>query len=149
MKSVLKTGIIGCGKVTGMHASALGAIAKSTFSAIYSRDGIKANEYASRYGVRPYTNITEMITRENLDMVTICTPHPAHAGPAIEALRAGANVLIEKPFASSLEDCDAMTAVSRETGKKIGIISQRRFYAPCIRLKAAIDAGKIGNSGFS
>ena len=51
-------------------------------------------------------------------------------------------MLIEKPLASSLEDCDAMLAVARETGKKIGIISQRRFYAPCLRLKAAIDAGQ-------
>jgi predicted dehydrogenase len=144
MKRGLKTGIIGCGKVTGIHASALGAISKSAFTAIYSRDEKKAKEYASRYGVKPYTNITEMITHENLDMVTICTPHPAHIGPTIEAMRAGANVLIEKPLASSLEDCDAMLAASRETGKKIGIISQRRFYAPCLRLKAAIDAGKIG-----
>lgn len=144
MKRELKTGIIGCGKVTSMHATALGAISKSAFSAIYSRDGQKAKEYASRYGVKPYTNITEMIIRENLDMVTICTPHPAHMGPTIEALRAGAHVLIEKPLASSLADCDAMLAASRETEKKIGIISQRRFYAPCLRLKAAIDAGKIG-----
>jgi predicted dehydrogenase len=144
MKRILKTGIIGCGKVTGMHAAALKAIAKSDFSAIYSRDEKKAIEYASRYGVKPYTSITEMITSEDLEMVTICTPHPAHVGPTIEALRAGANVLIEKPLASSLADCDAMLAASRETGKKIGIISQRRFYAPCLRLKAAIDAGKIG-----
>ena len=144
MKRVLKTGIIGCGKVTGMHAAALKAIAKSSFTAVCSRNGTKAGEYASRYGVNPYTSITEMVTREKLEMVTICTPHPAHVEPTIEALRAGANVLIEKPFASSLEDCNAMLAVARETGKKIGIISQRRFYAPCLRLKAAIDAGKIG-----
>jgi predicted dehydrogenase len=144
MRRNLKTGIIGCGKVTGIHAAALKAMANASFTAIYSRDAKKAAEYASRYGVKPYTSITEMIQREQLDMVTICTPHPAHAGPTIEALRAGANVLIEKPLASSLEDCDAMLAVAKETGKKIGIISQRRFYAPCQRLKAAIDAGKIG-----
>ena len=141
---ILKTGIIGCGKVTGMHAAALKAIDKSAFAAVCSRDEKKAGEYASHYGVKGYTSITEMVTREKLDMVTICTPHPAHKDPAIEAMRAGASVLIEKPFASSLEDCDAMLAVSRETGKQIGIISQRRFYAPCLRLKKAIDSGKIG-----
>src|SRR5512133_1866479 len=110
MKNILKTGIIGCGKVTGMHATALGAISKSVFTAVCSRDEKKALEYASRYGVKGYTSITEMVTRENLDMVTICTPHPAHVAPTIEALRAGAHVLIEKPLASSLEDCDAMLA---------------------------------------
>jgi len=140
----LKTGIIGCGKVTGMHAAALKAISKSAFTAVCSRDEKKSQEFATRYGVKGYTNITEMVSKEKLDMVTICTPHPAHMAAAIEAMKAGANVLIEKPLASSIEDCDAMISVSRETGKKIGIISQRRFYSPCLRLKEAIDAGKIG-----
>ena len=142
--STLKTGIIGCGKVTGIHAAALKAISKSSFTALCGRDEKKSEEFASRYGVKAYTNVTEMVSREKLDMVTICTPHPAHMASTIEALRAGANVLIEKPMASSLEDCDAMLSVSRETGKKIGIISQRRFYSPCLRLKNAIDSGKIG-----
>lgn len=140
----LKTGIIGCGKVTGMHAAALKAISKSAFTAVCSRDEKKSQEFATRYGVNGYTNVTEMVSKEKLDMVTICTPHPAHMAAAIEAMKAGANVLIEKPLASSLEDCDAMLSVSRETGKKIGIISQRRFYSPCLRLKEAIDSGKIG-----
>lgn len=144
MIDMLKTGIIGCGKVTGMHAAALKAISKSAFTAVCSRDEKKSREFASRYGVKGYTNITEMVSKEKLDMVTICTPHPAHMAAAIEAMKAGANVLIEKPLASSLEDCDAMLSVSRETGKKIGIISQRRFYSPCLRLKEAIDSGKIG-----
>lgn len=142
--SNIRTGIIGCGKVTGMHAAAFKAIDKSEFAAVCSRDEKKAREYAARYGVAGYTSITEMVKREKLDMVTICTPHPAHKEPAIEAMRAGASVLIEKPLASSLQDCDAMLSVSRETGKQIGIISQRRFYAPCLRLKKAIESGKIG-----
>ncbi|MGA2406362.1 MAG: Gfo/Idh/MocA family oxidoreductase [Bacteroidales bacterium] len=144
MNSKLKTGIIGCGKVTGIHAAALKTIQKSAFTAVCSRDAKKCQEYASRYGVKAYTNVTEMVSKEKLDIVTICTPHPAHMAPTIEALKAGANVLIEKPLASSLEDCDAMLAASSETGKKIGIISQRRFYSPCLRLKEAITSGKIG-----
>jgi predicted dehydrogenase len=144
MNDKLKTGIIGCGKVAGIHAAALKAITKSAFTAVCSRDGKKSMEYAVRYGVNAYTNVTEMVTKEKLDMVTICTPHPAHKASVIEALRAGANVLIEKPLASSLEDCDVMLSAAKEAGKQIAIISQRRFYSPCIRLKKAIDSGKIG-----
>jgi len=144
MSAKLKTGIIGCGKVAGIHAAVLTSIQKSAFTAVCGRDEKRTQEFASRYGVKAYTDVTEMVQKEKLDMVTICTPHPAHKQPTIEALKAGANVLIEKPFASTLEDCDAMLSAAREAGKQIAIISQRRFYSPCMRLKNAIDSGKIG-----
>jgi len=140
----LKTGIIGCGKVAGIHAAALKSLPGSLFKAVCSRNETKVKEFAARYGVKPYTSVTEMVSNEKLDAVCICTSHPAHRIPAIEALEAGASVLIEKPLASSLEDCDAMLSVSAKTGRIIGVISQRRFYAPCLRLKRAIDEGKIG-----
>ena len=54
------------------------------------------------------------------------------------------HVLVEKPLAASLADCDAMLAAARESGIKLGVISQRRWYEPVLRMKAAIDAGKIG-----
>jgi predicted dehydrogenase len=144
MANQLKTGIIGCGKVGHIHAAALSSISESAFTAVCGRDEKRTQEFASRYGVKAYTDVAEMVIQENLDIVTICTPHPAHREPAIKAMKAGAHVLIEKPLASSLQDCDAMLEVAKETGKQIGIISQRRFYSPCLRLKNAIDSGKIG-----
>ena len=53
-------------------------------------------------------------------------------------------MLVEKPLAASLSDCDAMLAAARASGIKLGVISQRRWYEPVRRMKAAIDAGKIG-----
>lgn len=144
MKEKIKTGIIGCGKVAGMHAAAINSIERAAFTAVCDKDEKRAQEFASKYGVKAYTDVTEMINKEKLDVVTVCTPHPVHKLPTIQALKAGANVLIEKPLASSLEDCDAMLSAAKEAGKQIGIISQRRFYSPCMRLKKAIDAGKIG-----
>ena len=144
MTNQLKTGIIGCGKVGHIHAAVLGSISGSAFTAVCGRDEKRTQEFASKYQVKAYPDITEMVTQEKLDIVTICTPHPVHREPAILAMRAGAHVLIEKPLASSLEDCDAMLQVAQETGKQIGIISQRRFYSPSLRLKIAIDSGKIG-----
>jgi len=144
MTEKLKSGIIGCGKVAAIHAAALISIPKSAFTAVCDADIVRAREFASRYGVSAYNNVTEMVNKEKLDVVTICTHHPVHRAPAVEALKAGANVLIEKPMASSLEDCDTMLHASEETGRLIAMISQRRFYSPCLRLKKAIDSGKIG-----
>jgi predicted dehydrogenase len=85
-----------------------------------------------------------MLEKEDVQVVVICTPHPAHAQPAIEALNAGVNVLVEKPLASTIKDCDAMIDAARINGLKLGVVSQRRFYKPVQRVKTAIDAGKIG-----
>jgi predicted dehydrogenase len=57
--------------------------------------------------------------------------------------------MIEKPFASSLEDCDAMLEASRKQEKEIAVVGQRRWYMPSIRVKDAIEAGKIGKPVFA
>ena len=85
-----------------------------------------------------------MIASEGVQALTICTPHPLHALHAVKAAKAGVHVLIEKPLASSLEDCDAILNAAKEHGVKVGMISQRRFYAPCARVKKAIEDGKLG-----
>jgi len=144
MQRRIRTGIIGCGKVTHLHARALSAIPESEFVAIYSRDVNKARQFAEQYHVLPYSSIKEMVEKEKLEAVIICTPHPNHAAGSISAMESGANVLIEKPMASTVEDCHRMMKVAAENKLLLGIVCQRRFYAPALRVKKAIDEGKIG-----
>ncbi len=140
----LRTGIIGCGKVADLHASALTNLKESGLMAVCDTSFERAIQKAEQYKVKAYENIEEMIVKEKLDVVVNGVPHPFHADTTIAALKAGAHVLVEKPLASSLEDCDAMIKTSGETGLTIGTICQRRFYEPCQRIKKAIDSGKIG-----
>jgi len=144
IKKRVRTGIIGCGKVTHLHAKALANLPESEFVAICSRDMSKARQFAEQYDVLPYNNIEEMVRQERLGAVVICTPHPNHAEGTIAAVGAGANVLIEKPMASSLEDCKRMINAARENKVLLGMVCQRRFYTPALRIKKAIDEGKIG-----
>ncbi|NJN26123.1 MAG: Gfo/Idh/MocA family oxidoreductase [Cyclobacteriaceae bacterium] len=139
-----RTGIIGCGKVAHLHAQALSNLEQSEFVAVCSRSLDKAKNFCAQYDTRAYDNITEMVQSEKLDLVQICTPHPNHMEPALEAMKAGAHVLVEKPLASSLADCDAMIRTAKIHGKKLGVISQRRFYRPVQRVQEAVAAGKIG-----
>jgi len=140
----LKTGIIGCGKVAHIHAKALQNIEESQFSAVCSRNIEKSKYFAQQYGVKAYTDISEMISETGIEAVIVGTPHPAHANPTIEAIKNGAHVIVEKPLASSLEDCDAMISAAKRKKVKLSVISQRRFYAPAQRIKKAIDEGKLG-----
>jgi len=139
----IKTAIIGTGKAAHLHAAALRGAPSSRFVAVWNRTFERAEKFAAQYGVRAYQDIEEMIAVEGVQGVVIGTTHPAHAAPAIAAMKAGAHVLIEKPLASTLEDCDAMIRTAEATGKKLGVISQRRLYPPVQRIHQAIDAGKL------
>jgi UDP-N-acetyl-2-amino-2-deoxyglucuronate dehydrogenase len=140
----VKTAVIGTGKVSHNHAKSLQALPESVLTAVCGRTPEKTAAFAAQYGIKPYTDVAEMLTAEGIEAVVVCTPHPAHAQPAIAAMQAGSHVLVEKPLASTLTDCDAMITAARACGVKLGVVSQRRFYEPVKRLKAALDAGKIG-----
>jgi predicted dehydrogenase len=140
----LRTGVIGYGKVAHLHAQALRSLPMSEFVAVCGRSAERAQAFAQQYGAAAFTSVRDMIEQAGVQAVVICTPHPAHAGPAVEAASLGAHVLVEKPLASTLADCDAMIDAAQRAGVKLGVVSQRRFYEPVQRVRAAIDAGKIG-----
>jgi predicted dehydrogenase len=138
------TAIIGCGKVGHIHARALCSLAEARLAAVCDQRGDRARAFAAQYGALPFEDPAAMLAQAGVEAVCICTPHPAHLEPAVLAARAGVHVLVEKPMAARLADCDAMIAAAREGNVRLGVISQRRFYEPVMRLKAAIDAGKLG-----
>ena len=74
----LKSAIIGCGKMAQVHAQALKNIDETELVAVQSRNTEKAAATAARFGVKAYSDIAEMIHREQVQVVVICTPHPAH-----------------------------------------------------------------------
>ena len=140
----VRTGLVGYGKVAHTHAHALSTLPESDFTAVCGRDPARAQAFAHQYGVNVYGDVQEMVAKAGVEAVIVCTPHPVHALHTIQAAQAGAHVLLEKPMAASLKDCDAMLAAASEAGVKLGVISQRRLYEPVQRVKAAIEAGKIG-----
>ena len=140
----LRIAIIGPGKVAHLHAKAVLQTLDTELVAVYGRTYQKAEDFANQYGVRAYSDIHDMVDRENVDLCIVTTPHPAHREPTVAALDAGSHVLVEKPLASSLEDCDAMLEAAHRNGRYVGTISQRRFYAPSMRIRQAIDTGQIG-----
>jgi UDP-N-acetyl-2-amino-2-deoxyglucuronate dehydrogenase len=140
----VRTAIVGCGKVGQIHARALASLAESDFVAACDVDLERAAAFALRYGVRPYDDLSRMLKESDVQALLIGTPHPLHAQPAIQAAGASVHVLVEKPLAASLQDCDAILAAARRNAIKLGVISQRRWYEPVLRMKDAIVAGKIG-----
>ncbi len=142
--SRLRVAIIGCGKVSHLHARALASIPEAALVAAFSRSQDKAERFAASYGATGYSDPRRLIEQARPLAVIVCTPHPFHADSALPFLQAGIHTLVEKPLASSLADCDRMIAAARASGCRLSTVCQRRWYAPVRRMRQAIDEGRIG-----
>lgn len=140
----IKTAVIGCGKVGHFHAQAFQRIEGSELVACYGRNMEKTQAFADQYGIRAFTDLEEMVRETGVQAVAICTPHPNHAELAVKCCELGLHIAIEKPLASTLEDCDAILKAAKENNVVGATICQRRFYRPAMRMKQAIEDGKLG-----
>lgn len=146
----IRFGILGCGRISKNHVDALkNNILHATLAAVCDLNKNKAELSAALYdsGIsKPvvYTDYMEMIQKENLDAVSICTESGYHAALAIDCLKHGLHVLVEKPIALSLEDADKMIALAKAKGLKLGVCHQNRFNPPIQKLRRAIDEGRFG-----
>lgn len=96
-------------------------------------------------GARVYTDAAEMLAAEqHLDLVSVATPPSTHAALSIQALEAGVDVLVEKPMAPSLEECDAMIAAAQDNGRLLSVVAQNRFRDDIATLKEVLDSGLAG-----
>ena len=102
-----------------------------------------AAEFASKYGVKTYTSTEEMLDKENLTAISICTPPKIHLALTQMAAERGVHVLCEKPMASTVVDCQAMIEVCKANGVVLQIGHKKRYMPPLLRLKELTE-GEFG-----
>jgi UDP-N-acetyl-2-amino-2-deoxyglucuronate dehydrogenase len=141
--------ILGPGKVARVHADALARIPDAQLVAVSGRNVERAEALAAAHGARVDEGLEATIERGGVDAVILCTPHPLHAEQAIAAARAGLHVVVEKPMALTVVDADAMIAAARAADVVLSVVSQRRWYAPVLRVRDAIEGGRIGEPGLA
>jgi UDP-N-acetyl-2-amino-2-deoxyglucuronate dehydrogenase len=139
----LKFAIIGCGRIAERHAEHI--TKQSSLIAICDTNEERRTLFAEKYGCKTYLTIDELLQHEkNIDLVAICSPNGLHAEHTIKALRAGINVLCEKPMAINVADCKQMIVEAEKANKHLFIVKQNRFNKPIAALKKIIDEGKLG-----
>lgn len=105
-----------------------------------------AHRAGDTFGIpRVYSNFSEMLSNGKPDLLDICTPPQTHAALAVEAMKHGCHVLIEKPMALTLADCDEIVKASQEYGVKVCIAHSDLFYWPFMKAKEVVARGDIGN----
>ena len=140
-------GIIGTGNISHSHMAGYKALIDEVeVVAACDIDENKLAAYCEQYDIpNKYTDFNEMMAKEDLDAVSVCTWNSVHKDATIAALRGGANVICEKPMAMNTEEALEMLKASKETGKLLQIGFVRRFGNDADALKEYISAGTFGD----
>ncbi|GIH02818.1 oxidoreductase [Rhizocola hellebori] len=140
--------IVGTGGIATAHAQALREHnGRALLVAAVDVDPDRVRAFAKTWEVPwVYPNVTELLQDAQVDVVHLCTPPSSHAPLALECLRAGVTVLVEKPPTLSLAELDMLAAASRETGAHLATVLQHRFGAGAVRLREMAAAGHLGRS---
>lgn len=145
---MLSIGIIGTGNISRAHLHAYLQFPEEVqVVALADIEPGKAETARAEFaldGARVYEDATTMLASEHLDLVSIATPPGTHCELSVQALEAGVHVIVEKPMAPSLEECDRMLEAQRRSGKLLSVIAQNRFRDDMAQLKAVLDSGRIG-----
>ena len=144
MNEKIRIGLMGYGKVANVYAGAIQALPNGELVSVCGRNQERRNEFAAKWKISSRDTAAEMAELDKADLVIIVTPHPQHRDGALEALASGCHVLVEKPMAVSVAQCDEMIAAAKKSNKVLSVVSQRRWFPACRRIKDAINSGKIG-----
>lgn len=139
-------GFIGCGEVTEKKSGpAFNEVAGSHIEAVMSRSEDKARSYAERHHIRKwYTDAQELIDDPHVNAIYIATPPSSHATFAIMAMRAGKPCYVEKPLASSYEDCVRINHISMQTGVPCFVAYYRRYLPYFQKVKQIVESSTLG-----
>jgi predicted dehydrogenase len=136
--------VIGSGSIADQHLRALKDLPLARLAGVYSRTREKAERVGTREGCRWTTDYRELLRDPQVDVVDIVTSSGSHGPIATEALEAGKHVLVEKPMAMTVAECDRMLEHARSKGLTLSVVSQRRFEEQNRLIKRMVDEGAIG-----
>jgi predicted dehydrogenase len=141
----MKIGIVGSGMISGHHLAAAARRPGAEVVGIVDRDISRARAQAAKHSInRTFDNLTDLLAL-GPDVVHILTPPHSHAALAIEALRAGAHVFVEKPMAMSEQECLAMAAAATRADREI-CVGHNWLYTPTmIQARELIESGAAGD----
>ncbi len=145
----LRWGVIGYGRFGQLHSGAIAGTASAELAAIATASEASANRAAADHpDARVTTDWRTLIDDPAIDVIDIVAPNHLHAEMAIAALEAGKHVLVEKPLATTLEDCDRLVETVDRTGRQLSVGFELRLSSQWRTIKTLIDEGRIGKPRF-
>ncbi len=141
---MIRIGVIGAGIICERHIKAIGAIENGCLVAIADIVIDRAKKLTSVYGGNEYADYKQMVDCENLDAVIINVPHYLHEECTVFCLERNLHVLIEKPMAMCVEECDHMLSVAKKNNRVLLVGHIQRYIQENIWAKELIQSGTLG-----
>jgi predicted dehydrogenase len=144
--SVLNFGLLGCGRVSEKHLTALtSGLFAGRLVAVADVKPKAAEIQAAKYKVSPHPNLEAMLeAHPAIDVVTVAIPTGYHAEFTIAALNAGKHVVVEKPMALRVAECEAMVAAADKAGRRLFVVKQNRLNPAVQAARQALEANRFG-----
>ena len=137
----MNVGLIGCGGIAQGHLRVYQNIKDAKVVAVADIDLTKAKATAARFGVNKFfSEYVDLLETKDLDLVDICTPTSTHASIVIDAARFKRNILVEKPMALSVEECDKMILETKRQGVKLCVCHNQIFFPAIRQARSIIDS---------
>ena len=141
----LRVGIIGLGGIARSHCDAIATVDQVEVVAVTDLFEEKRREYMDKYNIpKGYASHTELLQDDEIDAVAVVLGHQLHHRLTVDACNAGVHVLVEKPMAISLEQCDDMIAAAAANNVKLMVGQTQRFYGTSVKAKEILDSGELG-----
>ncbi len=143
---MLKFALVGCGRIAKRHSEllALKQIKGAQLAAVCDLVGAKAQRIGDEFSVPFFTDMHQMMSLVKIDVVVVLTESGNHAEHVISLAQYGKHIIVEKPMALTLEDADAMIQACDNAGVKLFVVKQNRFNVPVLKLREALEQGRLG-----
>ncbi|NOZ49094.1 MAG: Gfo/Idh/MocA family oxidoreductase, partial [Chloroflexi bacterium] len=115
-------------------------------TALVNHTPSRAEQKAEQYNLKAkiYTTWEQMLNDQTVELAAICLPPFVHTSAAVDLLNAGVHVLLEKPMAPTLEECDRILEAAKHSHKRLAVVAQNRYRSPLMKLKQVLDSGIAG-----
>ncbi len=142
----VKTVVVGAGWVSQViHLPLLVKMPEVQLVALCDRDKARVRLVGEKYNIpKLYSNLDEMLAKEECEAVLVCTSTDAHSAVTLAALKAGKDVLVEKPVARTYAEAEAMAMAAKEHKRKLMVGMNHRFRPDTMILKSFIDGKELG-----
>jgi predicted dehydrogenase len=143
--------VVGCGIFGGYHVQAYAEYPRSELALICDLNEKRARDLARTFACDYTTKSADVARRADIQAVSICTPDFAHTAIALEMIRAGKHLLVEKPITTRTSEAVRILQAAGKAGVRVMVDFHNRFSAPFVAAKAGIAAGDLGTvvSGFA
>jgi predicted dehydrogenase len=140
----LRVAVVGCGDIAQLHLEIIRSQPDAVLVAVADSDPTICRSTAERFSVNGYTDYTQMLDAEQLDVVHLCTPHHLHVEMAIAGLDRSINVLTEKPVATTISDAHRLIKAAERGPAQVGVCFQNRYNPTSRAMDEALRSQRFG-----